>query len=81
MQNIQNFVESIRGITVQPWECLTSYDVTALFTSVPLEPALDIIKNKLQQDINLSQRTQLTTQHIIELLGFCLHSTYILFLG
>ena len=44
LHNTQNFVQSIKGITLQPVDCITSYDVMALFTSVPVEPALDIIK-------------------------------------
>ena len=81
IQNSQIFAESIKDITLLPGECITSYDVTALFTSVPVDPALDIIKNKLPQEHTLSQRTRLTTQHIIELLGFCLHSIYFMFHG
>ena len=30
-------------------ECMSSYDVKALFTSVPVDPTLDIICYKLQQ--------------------------------
>ena len=56
MQITQNFVESIKDILLQPGEFITSYDVTALCTSVPIEPALDIIK-KFQQDHTLFHRT------------------------
>ena len=54
-----------------------SYNVTALFTSVPIDPALNIIKDMLVNDDNL--RTVLSVQNIIELLGFCLHNTYFSF--
>ena len=30
-------------------ECITSYDVTALFTSVFMDPAISTIKNKLER--------------------------------
>ena len=56
-----------------------SYDVTTLFTSVPIDPALNIIKDLLEKDDNLSNRTVLSVQNIIELLGFCLHNTYFSF--
>ena len=81
IQNTLNFVESIKDIKLQPGECITSYYVTVLFTSVPIEPTKDIIKNKLWQYHTFPQRPQLTTQHIIELLQFCLKSTYFLFQG
>ena len=53
--------------------------MSELFTSVPVDPALDIIENRLQKDHTLLQRKELTTQHIIEPLGFCLHSIYFMF--
>ena len=34
----QDFVEQVRHITLAPGECLSSYDVSALFTSVPIDP-------------------------------------------
>ena len=37
-------------VTLQPQECLCSYDVTALLTSVPVDPALKIIQDLLEQD-------------------------------
>ena len=39
-----------------PGVCLTSYDVTALFTSVPIHPALKIIKDLLEKDEKLQNR-------------------------
>ena len=56
-----------------------SYDVTTLFTSVPIDQVLNIIKDLLEKDVNLSNRTVLSVQKIIELLGFCLHNTYFSF--
>ena len=56
-----------------------SYDVTTLFTSVPIDPSLNIVKDLLEKDDNLSNRTVLSVQNIIELLGFCLHNTYFSF--
>ena len=49
--------------------------ISALFTSVPIDPALNIIKELLEQDTTLQDRTVLSVQNIIELLGFCLHNT------
>ena len=36
-----DFVERVRKVTLQPGKCLCSNDVTALFTSVPVDPALN----------------------------------------
>ena len=58
---------------------MSSYYVTSLFTSVPIDPALDIIKDLLEKDEKSNDRTVLLVQNIIELLGFCLHNTYFSF--
>ena len=47
----QDFVEQAKQIKFEPGECLSSYDVSALFTSVPIDPALTIIKDVLEKDI------------------------------
>ena len=79
IQSPSDFVSKVREITLLPGECLTSYNVTALFTSVPIDPAINIIKDLLGKDDNLCNRTVLSVQNIIESLGFCLHTTYISF--
>ena len=79
IQSTRDFVSKIREVTLLPRECLSYYDVTALFTSVPIDPALNIIKNLLEEDDTLSNITVLSVQNIIELLGFCLHNTYVSF--
>ena len=40
INSTRDFVEKVRHITLAPGECLSSYDVSALFTSVPIVPAL-----------------------------------------
>ena len=60
-------------------ECLSSYDVSALFTSVPVDPALNIIKDLLEKDHTLKERTVMEVSDIILLLEFCLKNTYFSF--
>ena len=45
----QDFMEQGKQIKLEPGECLSSYDVSALFTSVPIDPALTIIKDLLDK--------------------------------
>ena len=59
-----------------PGECLTSYDVSALLTSVPIDPALKIINDLLVKDPTLKDRTVIGIDDIILLLEFCLKNTY-----
>ena len=75
----QDFVEQARQIKLEPGECLSSYDVSALFTSVPIDPALNIIKDLLDKDTALKERTVIEVGDIILLLEFCLKNTYFSF--
>ena len=79
IKNTDDFVEQVRGIKLQPTESITSYDVSALFTSVSIESAITIIGNKLELDPKLHQRTTMKVKHIISLLEFCLKTTYFQF--
>ena len=40
IDSTQDFVEQAKIFKLEPGECLSSYDVSALFTSVPIDPAL-----------------------------------------
>ena len=60
---------------------MTSFDVKALFTPVPVDPSILIVQQKLAQDPTLQQRTNMSIQNIVTLLGLCLKNTYYLFKG
>ena len=60
---------------------MTSYDVKALFTSVPMDHSINIVEHELLQNPLLSQRTSISIQQIITLLEFYLKNTYFLFQG
>ena len=79
IQSSGNFVSRAKGLTLQLGECLSSHNVTSLIYSVPIDPALNIIRDLLEKDDKLNDRTVLSVQNIIELLGFCLHNTYFSF--
>ena len=81
INSTQDFAEQVNHIILGPGECLSSYDVSALFTSVPVDPALNIIKDLLEKDYTLKERTVLAVSDIILLLEFCLKNTYFSFQG
>ena len=81
IHNTIDFVQQIKEVKLKKEESLVSYDVTALFTSVPIPPVLKIIEEKLEEDKDLPRRTNMNTRHIIKLLEFCLRSTYFVFQG
>ena len=79
VNSTQDFVEQVKHITLAPGECLSSYDVSALFTSVPVDLTLNITKDLLEKDHTLKEGTVLAVSDIILLLEFCLKNTYFSF--
>ena len=79
INSTQDFVEQVKHITLAPGECLSSYDVSALFTSVSVHPALRVNKDLLEKDPTLKDGTVLPVEDIILLLEFCLKK-HILFI-
>ena len=67
--------------TLMAGECLSSYAITALFTSVPVDLALGIIKDLLEKDSTLKERTVLLIKDISLLLEFRLKNTLLSFQG
>ena len=80
-KNTQHFIQQVQGKKLVPGKVITSFDVKALFTSVPVKPAIQIVKQRLQQDNTLPQRTSMSIAQITSLLEFCLTNTYFLFQG
>ena len=81
IHNNQDFMEHLKGIKLGPDEVMVSYDVRELFTSVHIQPALKIIEELLKEDTGLQNRTTMSTKHIMDLLEFCLRSTYFSYRG
>ena len=71
----------MKEVKLQADDIITSYDVSALFTSVPIEAATRIIQRKLELDQQLHLRTNMKVKHITSLLEFCLTTTYFQFQG
>ena len=81
LKNTQHFIQQLQGKKLEPGEVITSFDVKALFTSVPVKLAIQIVKQRLQQENTLPQRTSMSIAQITSLLEFCLTNTYFLFQG
>ena len=62
-------------------ETMVSFDVSSLFTNVPISKAVDIIRKRLEEEDSLEDRTPLSPQRVAELLQLCLRSTYFSFNG
>ena len=77
--NSGEFVQKISNLEVPPGQKLISYDVSALFTSILVADAIVAVKQKLEQDDTLAERTPLKIDHILELLTFCLNTTFFVY--
>ena len=53
----------------------------SLFTKVPTKLAIQVARQRLEEDTNLADRTTLSIDNIIYLLEFCLDATYFSFRG
>ena len=81
VHNTQDFIQQIKDIKLQEDQCMVSFDVKALFTSVPIKPAINTIKKLLEEDPQLHKRTSLSVKITTRLLEYCLTSTYLIFQG
>ena len=79
IQNSKDFIQQIQGIQLQPNQCMVSFDVKPLFTSVPIQPAITIIMKLLEEDQSLQQRTTMSVNNITCLAGI-LPEEYLLYL-
>ena len=81
VRNSQHFAEKMRESHVDDTEQLRSYDVKSLFTSVPVDKAIELVEKKLRQDPTLTDRTNMNPSDIAKLLTICLNCTYFVFDG
>ena len=60
---------------------MVSFDVTSLHTTIPIDQALLIMKDLLEYDDKLADRTLLSPRQILDLLDILLYITYFKFNG
>lgn len=76
VKNSKEFVDKVKEIEVPPGRKMLSFDVSALFTSIPIDCALQAVRNKLSQDNSWHNLTELNLEQILRLLEFFLSTTY-----
>ena len=79
--NSKHLADTLSEVMIDDGDIFNSHDVVSLFTNVPVDEALQVIKSKLEQDKDLHKRTNLKVDDIIELLQFVMTTTYFLFRG
>ena len=77
-QSTENFIDAINTKRIPDGHKLVSFDVKSLFTSIPLQLAPDYTDNAIK---NSTVKLPLPTDDIMDLLNFCLTSTYFQYNG
>ena len=78
LQFTENFIDTIKTIQIPDDYKLVSFDVKSLFTSIPLQLALQCTETAIQQS---TVELPLPTADIMDLLNLCLTSTYFQYNG
>jgi hypothetical protein len=76
VRNSGHFVQLLKSVDLQSRDILVSFDIGSLFTNVPVNEALQVIRGTLQDDGNPEERSALPVEAITELLDVCLRTTY-----
>ena len=71
----------IKDEKVEEGETLISYDVKALYPSVPQDETLALIHTELQNDPHLQDKTPMSPANFIKLFELCVKRTYFMFNG
>lgn len=66
-------MEMIQHTTFDDSDRMVSFDVTSLFTKVPLDEAMEAIAGKLTQDDTLEERTMLSPVEICHLTNLSMY--------
>ena len=66
--NSEDFINKIADLEVPPGQKLVSYDVLALFTSIPINEAIPIVRSTLEGDPTLPDRCSLDVPQLSTLL-------------
>ncbi|XP_065668102.1 uncharacterized protein LOC136088337 [Hydra vulgaris] len=78
--NSSSFVNEAKSWLIDPSEIQVSFDVVALYPSIPIDRAIPVIIDILNNDIdNLKKRTKLTLSDIHEMIELCLNQCYFLY--
>ena len=77
VKNSKEFAGFISSQTIETGWVLVSFDVTSLFTSIPIERAIEIASKRLKEEDTLEERTCLTADEILKLLDFCLSAAFL----
>ena len=75
VKNSAQFVERIIDVPIHSNQ-MVSLDEASLFTKVPTDETLAVVRDKLATDLLLEERTCIPIDNLIEMFTFCVETTY-----
>ena len=81
VENLPHLAEILRKTAIGEDEVLVSFDVKSLFTSVPVQPAINCVRKILLPDPSWALQSPISVLVIIKLLTICLEDTSFKFRG
>ena len=81
VKNAKEFSSFIKTQRLQRDETVVSFDVTSLFTSIPVDMAINIVERKLNDTSNWKSHTNLTKGQIVDMLSYVLKNSYFTYGG
>ena len=81
VKNSKEFATFVSSQKIDNNSILVSFDVVSLFTSIPIDRAIEVARKRLLADDSLEERTYLTVDEVCKLLEFCLGATYLAYKG
>ncbi|XP_021965743.1 uncharacterized protein LOC110860936 [Folsomia candida] len=76
LKNSYEFADKIKNFIVPPNHELVSFDVTSLFTRVPIQQTLNYIKKRLDSCNDWKVVTKLTSEEVMKLIRITVNSNY-----
>ena len=76
VKDSKHLVNILKEVQTEEQDIMVSFDVESLFTNVPTDETLEILKELLDKDDSLSSRTPIPKDTVLELTRLCLTTTY-----
>jgi hypothetical protein len=76
IENSYDLKNSLSKLSIDPVDIQVSFDVVALYPSIPIPKALECVRRRLLSDSTLSERTDWNPDDIMKLLEICLETHF-----